>query len=205
MYEDLKNKATQIDSERQAATAKIRNDQFLTVTGKADAIAKVESTYRAAIDGLQRTWELRLIGDKAENTVRLERERTAAVDAKRKVLGDHVLAMLYQRRIEGMDSADIQAAFEAAAPGFERMLIGEIGRTVIGERLRQPGHAGADIMAANILADVNPDLARLESTAKELAREGESGLAALDVESERQRLSNGYGVNAAYLDMRHAA
>ena len=200
-YSDLQDKARKADSDRRTAIDAVRNDRTLTQLGQQQAVQRIEEAYVRNVESLRADAALRLDRDRSVNALALRKARTAAIDAKRQALGDVVLAQIYILRVQALPSEDIQRLYEHSAEGFERALVGELGRAVLESRIRAQGASMADFAAANALqSDVSPQLRTLEAEALELAH-GDEFVTQLDVSAARQRVADTYGVGVQYVEL----
>ena len=201
-YPDLQNAANKLNAERKAAIAAVRADRRLTPQGQAEQVQRIHADYESGVIGLQRSAQVRIANATADNTLALRKARAAAFDAKRAVLGDVVVAQLYLQRLSAQPSDVILREYESAADGFEKVLIAEIGRTILAGRIQQENASAVDFETANAFYSVAPEQRRLrELEAESLELENsERFVQGLDVAASQAQLADAFGVNVNYME-----
>lgn len=139
---DLLAEAAKVEKQFKDNLSIVEKRDDLSSKGLADARAMFAQNYRKAVADLQERARAILEAER----VKLKRERAAGrakeVETERATLGDLVYAQLRARELEAMSSADIRREYDEAPEGFDKTLVGRLGRIILFERVnREPTEA----------------------------------------------------------------
>lgn len=193
MLDDLLAQAKTLDSRYQRDMKDIANDDALTPTGKVEKAAQLDAQRRTQVAALQAEAQRRIDAAKVTAAQDMAAAKAAALDEKRKLLGDAVLADIYRRRLERLDSDGIARLYENAATPWEKAVIGEYGMLALEERTAAPDASRADFVAWQTLRQV-------DAPGKDDAiQQAETVAQQLDLAAYRQGMADRLNVSAQHV------
>lgn len=158
IYQEFQDKfmgrAKAIDARIRAEQRRVRADPTLSDLGKQQAIDAAVRGREPSVAALQaeaRKW----IDEKLfDANVAIAHHRAAAVEGRRKALGDQLLAAIYERQIGMMTPDEILQEWRGSAPGWERAIILEYGRLALLSQMRNGGDVQAVAQAQMALSEL---------------------------------------------------
>lgn len=144
MFDDLEGQAKSIDAAFQRDMSALAKRTDLTQQGRAEGAQYLEAVRRTAVQRLQDEARQRHQAAAEAAQAAQRAQRAADVERRREVLGDTILLRLYERRIDNADADELRQMVADAADGYERLLVEELARITLGERLSMPNATRTD-------------------------------------------------------------
>ena len=203
MLDKWQPRATEIQKKFRAARAAILSDKALTDLGKRQRLDALENQRQGEVTLLKNEAEVQLTRTRGALEVQRKWEGEKHLEARRKVLGDVILADIYRRQLEVLTTADIAYAYQNAPTEWEKEVIAGYGQPLLQLRANEARtpEARMDVnVAMEALNQAEPETIR-KATGE--MREVDSTLGRLDeldVETYNNHLADRLGVNAAFMD-----
>ena len=197
VIDDLIDQARKADKQFKDNLSILTGRDDLNAKGMSDSRKMFVELYQNATGALKGQAEDRVKAGHVYLAKKRAEVRKKEVEAKRALLGDQVFARIVERRLEGMTSEHIRRAFEEAAEGFEKTLIGEMGYTILRER-KASDPTPDNVMALQTLEDAilaasSPELQDLDRLENEIGR-AEGLIPQLDPVTWRAEMGDRFGV-----------
>lgn len=190
MYQDLLDKAKEIDADYRKWIDIVAKYDHLSEKGKADEVAKVAQRRRARVAEIQDEARTRIESERRKLAGELAKAREAEVERRRAILGDVILSGIYRERLEKMSSGDILKAYREAAGDWEKAIVAEYGSMIVEDRLVRTSTGDDFFTAYEFAASTRPaTLRKLEEKDRDLRR-GDDFVKSLDLIEWSQELED---------------
>ena len=179
--------------------AAILDNKGLSDLGKRQKIEALEAQRQGQVQALQAEAEGVITRTRGAVELKLKLEGEKHLDARRKLLGDSVLADIYRREIELLEPADIATAYQAAPTEWEKEVIAGYGLPLLQMRARTNPN-GEVLNALGVLNQAEPEPLRNATAELRDLDYAAKRLDELDREGYNTALADKMGLNVAYLE-----
>ena len=197
LIDDLLAESVKVEKQLRDNLSILAGRDDLNDKGVADSRGMFEGHYKTAVGELQQRATARLEAERAKLALALKAARAKAFETKRSILGDQVVARIIEKSLEGLPAEEIAKAFEEASDGFEKTLVGELGRVILRD-LAEREPSTATFLALQKLAEVSPDLVELQQK-EHILRHSEELVAELDPVAWRADVGGRLGIKAEFM------
>lgn len=198
IIDDLLAQSAQVEKQLQDNLSILAGRDDLSDKAIAESRKMFYDNYRATVANLQEQARVRLEIERIKMPLARAEAKRKEVERTRSILGDQVVARIYERRLEGMSADDIRSFYEEGAEGFEKELVAGLGRAILEERAaRDP--SPTNYLALQTLATPSGELRELQRQEIDLQR-SEGLIAELDPITWRRDTGDRLGVNPEFLE-----
>ena len=179
--------------------AAILDNKGLSDLGKRQQIEALDAQRRGQVQALQVEAQGAITRTRGAVELLLKLEGEKHLDARRKLLGDSVLADIYRRELETLDATDIAGAYQAAPTQWEKEVIAGYGLPLLQVRARA-NPSGDTMKAIGVLNQAEPETIRKAAAELRDLDNAANRLDELDREGYNTALADKMGVSAAYME-----
>ena len=199
VIDDLLAQSAQVEKQLQDNLSILTGRDDLSEKAIVEARKMFQDNYRATVANLQDQARVRLEMERAKMTLALAAAKRKEVERTRSILGDQVVARIYERRLESMPADDIRRFYEEGAEGFEKELVAGLGRAILEERAARDPSSPTNYIALQTLATPSGELGELQRREFDL-RQSEGLVAELDPITWRRDTADRLGVDPRFIE-----
>lgn len=200
IHDHFAEKASAIQQQFKAAKATVQANKMLSPEGKKERITALDAQRRQQVAQLQADVSDTLTRRRGTLETELRRQSEQRIEARRKLLGDQVLADIYRRQVESAEPQEIEQMYQASLTEWEREVIAGYAAPALEMRYRQ-APSGAILSALNALKQVEPEGIRKATEEMRDVEHALKRLPELDLEAYNNSIADRMGVDVRYMDM----
>ena len=200
-YTKFQADAEILESSYRKALEELSKRDDLSAKGRGEIAAKLAAERVARVERLQAVAATAARLDREHYSQELAKAKASEVERLRRVLGDVVLAQVYERRMSTMPAQAILDWHASAVDEWESTIVAQMGASVLLSRKPANDEDARQIAeAVKRLLAVPQEVADLEDALADL-RDADGFVQQLDVHAYHAALAPRLGVSAAYMPL----
>lgn len=205
LFDHYHEDAHKIHQKFRTQREQVKQDKNLSPEGKRAALERLDAQRKQEVATLASNSYDIANGRRVTLQRNMRQEAERRLEARRKLLGDALVADQYRRELEALDSQEIVEKYQGVQTEWEKEVISGYAMPILSTRLRagdQEAHKAfrtmSEAAAQNEPEGYRKTLAELQDVERTLER---ISAGELDIEARNNRLADTFGIDPRYMDM----